>query len=35
MIEAAGGLLLLDSAPGRGTVVTMILPLATPPAPVA
>jgi signal transduction histidine kinase len=32
MIEAAGGLLLLDSAPGRGTVVTMILPLATPPA---
>jgi signal transduction histidine kinase len=33
MIEAAGGLLLIDSAPGRGTVVTMILPLATPPAP--
>jgi signal transduction histidine kinase len=30
MAEAAGGLLLIDSAPGQGTAVTLLLPLAGP-----
>ena len=28
MVEAAGGQLLMDSAPGQGTVVVLLLPLA-------